>query len=151
MSIDIVGGVGRTEVTDGSNKEEAIIANTSLIFVDFISSADGILGIELMAYSIIHVVAQNTNTLAQNIVVDLIDWTINNCRFRIGYWGNVSAICNKGISIGFGSVSEVVGCFSSSSYNVLVGLRANGKGGCSSRPGLGMERDEQEGNQDSLD
>ena len=55
--VEVVGGVGWAEVADGSDEEEAIVTFTSLVFIDFVSSADWVLGIEGVAVSVFHVVA----------------------------------------------------------------------------------------------
>lgn len=90
-SVKIIGRVGRADVTDGSDEVVTIGALTSLIFVFLILSADGVVRVELETLSVLHVVAEDADTLAENVVVYLVDGTGDIA--WLGSWGrSVGAI-----------------------------------------------------------
>jgi len=78
---EVVSGVGRADIADSSDEVEAMIAFASLISVDFISATDGVLRVELVAVSIFHVEAQDTDTFTENIVVDLVGGAADDVEF----------------------------------------------------------------------
>jgi hypothetical protein len=71
-TIDVVGGVRRTDITDGSDQVVADIANAPLITVYLVSATDWVVGVEFVAVAVLHVVVEDTDTFAQNVIVDLV-------------------------------------------------------------------------------
>lgn len=90
-SVKSVGGVGRADLTDGSNEEETIGAFAPLIDIYLILSADGVVRVELDTLSTLHVVAEDTDTFTEDVVVYLVDGTVD-VAYLGGSWGGVCAI-----------------------------------------------------------
>ena len=90
-SVKSVGGVGRADLTDGSNEEETIGAFAPLIDIYLILSADGVVRVELDTLSTLHVVAEDTDTFTEDVVVYLVDGTVDVACLG-GSWGGVCAI-----------------------------------------------------------
>lgn len=77
-----------------------------MISVHFVSSADGIDVISRIAHSVFHVVPDDTDTVAEDVVVDLIDGAVNGLGFGVGLGGNIGAIRDEVIGTGLGSFSQ---------------------------------------------
>lgn len=98
-----------------------MIALTSSISVELISAANWVFRVELVAVSIFHVEAQNTDTLTENVVVDLVRWAAYSA--YLSYWGrSIGAIWDKLVRMPLYSVSEVHGWFLAGAHDVLEGL-----------------------------
>ena len=70
---EVVCRVGRTDITDGADEEISISADAPLVGVYLVVAADRVDWIELIANSVFHVVVEDTDTFAQNVIVDLVE------------------------------------------------------------------------------
>ena len=148
-STNIVSGVRRADVTYSLDAIIAIVTDAPLISVDFVSIADGVVRVERMALSVLPVVADDTDTLTEDIIVDLIVGAIDLLRFRISHWRGVGIFsCERVVSI-IGSVSEVHGGLWACANDSLVGLRTDGEN-IPGRASLRVEQNKQEGKEDRL-
>ena len=108
--VEIIGRIRRANVTDGLDTVIAIVAYASFISIDFIPSADGVVGVEREALSVAHVISDQTNALAEDIVVDLIDRAVDFLRFGISYWGDVGTVRDESSWDAVRSIAQMVGC-----------------------------------------
>ena len=74
--VEDVGGVGRTNMTDSTDQVIPFITNASLIFVYLVLSADRVLRVIWITNAAVHVVPSDADTLAKDIVVDLVSGTV---------------------------------------------------------------------------
>lgn len=94
----IVGGIGRTDVTETSNEIISSCTDTSLTLVYLISSADRISLDIGVADAVAHVVSKDADALAEDVVVYLINGAVDN-----GWLG-----ASRGWDIG--RIGDVSGC-----------------------------------------
>lgn len=118
---EVVGGVGWADVADCSDEEEAVIALASFVSVDFVSAANRVLGIELVAVSVFHVEAENADTFAEDVVVDLVGGATDDVEFG-SCGGLVGAIGDELVGVAFGTVTKGHVGVVSGPVDVLVGL-----------------------------
>jgi hypothetical protein len=88
----IVGGIRRADVTESSNEVISSRADTSLALVYLISSTDRVSLDVGIADSIAHVVAENADTLAEDVVVYLINWAVDGDWFGASGRRDISGI-----------------------------------------------------------
>ena len=146
----VVGGVGGTDVADGFDAAEAIVADAPLIPVDFVPAADGVVRVEGEALAVAHVVADETNALAEDVIVHLVDGAGDLLRLGISRGGHVGTVGHKGVGDLLGSVAQVIGGLGPRAHDCLVGLRADGENILPRVAGLRVEQDKQEGQDDCL-
>ena len=70
--IDVVCGIGRTDIAGSSDEVVTIVTIASPITIYLVFAADWVGGVEFVAHSVLHVVVEDTDTFAQNVVVDLV-------------------------------------------------------------------------------
>lgn len=93
-----------------------------------------------MTVTVPHVVASDTDALAENVVVDLIVgagdvFNLGNRRRGIGAFGDEGIVC-----IGIGPISKIRGCSCPLTVDVLVSISVEGVGITAA---LGEKQDEQ--------
>lgn len=88
----IVGGVRRADVAEPSDEVVSSCTDTSLALVYLVSSTDGVSLDVGVADSVAHVVAENADTLAENVVVYLINGAVDGDRCGASWGWDVSRI-----------------------------------------------------------
>lgn len=95
-SADDVGRVGRADIAEPSYEVVTLGADASFISVDLVSAAGGLIVNVRVADALCHVVAQDADAFAEDIIVDLVEGAINNARYGAGCWRRVSGVGDIG-------------------------------------------------------
>ena len=119
--VELVGGVGGTDIADGADEEEAVCTLAPLVLIHLVLAADGVVGVELDALLVIHVVAEDADALAEDVVVYLVDGTVDVAGSG-GVGRGVAAIGDEGNWGGSWAVASMGDGLLTCAVDVLVAL-----------------------------
>jgi hypothetical protein len=86
---DDIGGVGGADIAESTDEEESIGADAAFVAVYLVSATDGVAFDVGIAGTIGHVVPQDADALAEDVVVDLVDGASDGGGDRSGRGGDV--------------------------------------------------------------
>lgn len=95
--VDVVGGVRRTDVADSLNQEVPLCADTAFVFVDFVLAADWVARVEGTTNTVVVPEASLTNALAEDVVVDLVEWADDGAGVGTRGRGDVGGVGDVGV------------------------------------------------------
>lgn len=102
-SAEDVGGVGRADIAESSDEIESLGTDAALVTIYLISSAGRIILDVGVADAVGHVVPQDANAFAKDVVIDLIDGAVDSCGGGSSCGRDVSRVGDVGGGRGVGS------------------------------------------------
>lgn len=137
--VEVVGRVGRADVTDTPDEEVAHCADASIILVDLVLAAGrDNLGV-WNTVAVDEVVSIDAHALAKDVIVDLVHRTVDGGRGGSGGGGSVGTVGSEG-SGGSGGPGGAGAVGVARAVNIRVGLAIEGVGGSTYCGGLRVEQ-----------